>query len=1424
MKSIVILIFSCLLLVAQHSFSMDNGYEAGSEFQINTYTTNSQYLPSVAFEGLTTYMIVWSSLLQDGSSEGIFGQVLNRYFSPINTELQINEYTTSTQRVAKVSSSGSGYMVVWSSNGQDGSFHGVYGRAVDNDGSFASSEFRINTHTTDYQDYPSIASNDLNYLVTWEGADDQDGDESGIFGQFLQNDGTKTGTEFQINTYTLSSQVHSAIGCDGTNYLVVWESSGQDGSNISLYAQILGSSGARISSEFKVNTYTKGEQILPAVASNGSGYFVTWISQSGQDGSLQGIYGQILDNDGTKIGPEIQVNTYTLLNQYKPTVACNGEDYLVVWQSLDQDGDGYGVYGQFFDSTGAKIGTEFQINSYTTGHQTSVCVTASLSSFLVTWASGDDQDGNDKGIFAKYISYSGFEITATPQPQTVYEGDSATFSVTASSHHGTLQYKWYKNGDLVGTQSSVTLSNLLLSDNDSVISCVVSDGLDLAGTPSVTLNVLPVYTVQEEDVVFTYSSMSTAHVSAVSDGSGYFMVWSMPVLAGDDVDVVGQFFDPDASKVGTEFTINTYTPDSQSGARVATNGSNYFVVWQSFEQDCEGYEIYGQLLDSGGMKIGSELRVNTFTTGSQSDPCIASDGSSYIVAWESYFISRKGIYSQFFDGTGTKFTSELQVTPTMTEPAGNPEIVFSGNRYFVVWDGDHATLGNDEIFGQMLALNAVKIGSEFRVNQNTADAQGDPAVAYIGSDYIVLWERFQPLSPIVDLVGQAIGTDGSYVSTEFQVNTYTTGEQESVAVAYNGTDFLAVWDSGGQDGDGGGIYAQLYNSNREPLGTEFRVNSYTTGGQGNPAVATNGKDFFVAWETSGITEDHIYVTLIKDVSLIITQQPSSQIADVDDTVQFTVNASTRNGDLHYQWYVNNMPAGTDSNTLTMSNVQMNDNDSEIYCIVSDTKSSIQTDTVKLNVFPPITITQQPVSQSTFVGEQVTFSVTAQSAVPLHYQWYHIKNSLHLPVGTDDNEILFSDPQLEDDNTRFYCKVYNYAYTVTTDQAHLSVSEPAFTVKILGNATVYEGTTTEYHAYADYGGGTIYDITASTLWSIKPLGYAEMTTPGMLTTFGLYQDQMIKLYATYDDGSETHNTSMYVLIDNRFNIISSLPFPGRTYSVSPSAIYVSFSEDVRPSTVTPSSCQLVEPGNDGVFGTIDDNQIPVTPNLPIDPAVLEILIDSGMLSNNVYQLTISGIQNTDTTVVDGEYMGMFPTGDGTPGGNFVAEFTVAMHFVSETYNADNTISLEWHGFNTGVSYVIQYTDSLKPAIWLPVEPQSQWPVTDTVWTGDMLAGVQQRFYRAVGAFSFITTVTPDEATQGGSGVIVHLTGYNTNWNQAETTVSFGEGIKVSSVTVNDSTHITLEILVAVSAEPGYRDITVTTDSVVETKTNGFYVNE
>lgn len=154
---------------------------------------------------------------------------------------------------------------------------------------------------------------------------------------------TPDGDEFQVNTYTTGYQKNPAVGMgsDGA-FIVTWESGsrsqdGPDGDHASTQSRRYDSTGAPIGDEFQVNTYThswqKGADI--AVAPNGN-FLVVWES----DGALSGdtdensIQGQLFLANGSPMGGEFQINTFTHYDQSNPAVAAKHDgSFIVVWDS-----------------------------------------------------------------------------------------------------------------------------------------------------------------------------------------------------------------------------------------------------------------------------------------------------------------------------------------------------------------------------------------------------------------------------------------------------------------------------------------------------------------------------------------------------------------------------------------------------------------------------------------------------------------------------------------------------------------------------------------------------------------------------------------------------------------------------------------------------------------------------------------------------------------------------------------------------------------------------------------------------------------------------------------------------------------------------------------------------------------------------------
>ena len=81
-------------------------------------------------------------------------------------------------------------------------------------------------------------------------------------------------------------------------------------------------------------------------------FVVVWHSAA-QDGSLYGVFGKRFASAGAAVGTEFQVNTFTTSYQLRGAAAMETDgDFVVVWQSFGQDPDNYGVFGRRFQFAG----------------------------------------------------------------------------------------------------------------------------------------------------------------------------------------------------------------------------------------------------------------------------------------------------------------------------------------------------------------------------------------------------------------------------------------------------------------------------------------------------------------------------------------------------------------------------------------------------------------------------------------------------------------------------------------------------------------------------------------------------------------------------------------------------------------------------------------------------------------------------------------------------------------------------------------------------------------------------------------------------------------------------------------------------------------------------------------------------------------
>lgn len=372
----------------------------GGETYVNTNNAGRQHSPSIAGLEGGGYVVVWTDLdsktLGD-TSYAIKAQLYTADGTAVGGEFLVNTATSGNQYDPTVTAlKGGGFAVTWTGPSNDGS--DVLGQVFNATGGKVGSEFTVNPATPPYssQYAPTITGlTGGGFVVTWWDADSGTGGDSidSIKAQLYAADGTKVGGEFRVNSVTAGSQFEPSIAslADG-GFVVTWIS--DEGTPLAtrdllIRAQVYNAAGTKVGSEFIVNTVDGGFQQKAEVTGLPDGHFVVvWEDESGVggDNSRSGIKAQLFEADGTKIGGEFLVNTFTSDYQRLPKVAslANG-DFVVTWNTWN-DGNASSVSAQVFRADGSKVGTEFTVNTSTTFTQQNPAVTGLANgTFAVAW-------------------------------------------------------------------------------------------------------------------------------------------------------------------------------------------------------------------------------------------------------------------------------------------------------------------------------------------------------------------------------------------------------------------------------------------------------------------------------------------------------------------------------------------------------------------------------------------------------------------------------------------------------------------------------------------------------------------------------------------------------------------------------------------------------------------------------------------------------------------------------------------------------------------------------------------------------------------------------------------------------------------------------------------------------------------------------
>ncbi len=369
----------------------------GSEFQVNTYTTDDQRRPAVAQAPDGRFVVVWEDLRS--GDWNVWAQLYASDGSAVSGEFLVNGYTSGSQQEPAVTMTPSGsFVVVWEGSGPTDS-SGIHGRLFFSDGTPNGSDLVVNTGTTTFfQREPSIASDDDgDFVVVWRSG-------AVTAAQRFASDGSGFG---EFVAHADLDDFHPEVAMNNVgNFVVVWEAATK-GMGYPIEGLRFDASGSALGAAFQVNI--GGDyNYQPTVGLADSGSFVVaWAT--GEKGGNYDILARRFDSSGSPVAGELQVNTTSVsYYSFSPNLGMkpNG-DFAVVWQS-------YGMalpraLAQRFASDATPIGTEFAVTSSTAAQFGSTLALDEHNAFVVAWQSGDAKyggdDGDESGIFARRFNF-----------------------------------------------------------------------------------------------------------------------------------------------------------------------------------------------------------------------------------------------------------------------------------------------------------------------------------------------------------------------------------------------------------------------------------------------------------------------------------------------------------------------------------------------------------------------------------------------------------------------------------------------------------------------------------------------------------------------------------------------------------------------------------------------------------------------------------------------------------------------------------------------------------------------------------------------------------------------------------------------------------------------------------------------------------
>lgn len=669
-------------------------------------------------------------------------------------------------------------------------------------------------------------------------------------------------------TYCLEShnQFTPGVAFNGTKYCAVWMDTRELGAIFMTFidteGNVLNVNGIRV-----VSNATGARVAFQTVriASSGTDFLVVWIDDRNNPGAFD-IFGARIRGDG--IPPN--GSSFAICDQSgvqgQPEIAGNATAYLVVWEDQrNSSGTPADVYGALVPSSGPMGSTAgFPISniSDTAARGSNPQVATDGSNYLVAW-----YRYFENSVLATRVTAAGsvqdplgVEVApgAAGPPAIAYAASTGKY-LLCNPHYTSPTTPNEIRGRLITTSGAITAYSQFVINNNS----------------------------------FYEQAGSELRLAAASNGNNFLVVWagqSSSISGGINI-YCRRISGSDGSLLDANVIPVVVLDDEQSDLAVASNGTDFLIVWYQgpSEYPDGNSDIFGARISNSLGRTLDYIPVSTVSCiiPIQQSPAVGSDGSSFLIVWSDNRNS-----ATWYDIYGTRVSSSGQVldpggiaisTASFNQSA--PDVTWNGADYLVAWT-DNRNGSSSDIYGARVN-NGVVQGSAILISLASpgvpaSGVQKNPRLTSNLNDFFVVWEDYRNSSTIPDVYGARVNSGGSVYAADMNgipISTRTTYER-SPDVAYNGTDYVVVWEDNRNVSNQLDIYGARVSTSGSVLDANGFAITTVTGSQGGPVIAraSGGSDCLVVWTGAPGGVHGAFVTSGTSVGSTITVNNSTTVS------------------------------------------------------------------------------------------------------------------------------------------------------------------------------------------------------------------------------------------------------------------------------------------------------------------------------------------------------------------------------------------------------------------------------------------------------------------------------------------------------------------------------------------------------------------